>query len=577
MNRNLPAFDFAPETAPLRRTLWLIFLVAGFVLFFLLGRNALLSSEGETAEAMRQILGNADIFNTQWQPEHPMVRWFAKIYALPAAIFGNNEFACRFPAAFSALLFLAGMMILVEDFFDWRVMCCTAWMLISSYGFIYWGRFAGSFMMLAAWGIWSAVLLRNARAHFWWRAIFFLVVLTGSAFWGMNYILQLPGIIFITFSSCRRAVFNWRSIPAVIFAGVITGSLLVAAVNYPGISAGEYWPRILAALKESFADSWHTAVYPGISANIFKNWINWGRLMLPWTLPVTVALAGIVCKFRELSDDHRHFFLGTVLLFCCTGLFPGRRWEYQLCQLPFFLASGAAGMTGLLGVDLWNRRSNIVMKYMMSLLCSFMTAVIITWPLWEMVFLSAPPLWIMFGVPVLGLLGLLMIVFDTGTASAVERLSGISGVCGGYILAGTAFMIACFTIATPALTRYRTGRPFWEKCGEICRPLPSQEVIFFAAAPSPVARYYMNLPGTPTVVHLPGEVESALDRIDTGDAKVIIRKMDIRLFQRIIAGRGWKIEERKPLAVEAKDVDFSDDNPEKNNSFVICRIYRGAL
>ena len=576
MNLNLPAFDFAPDTTPLRRTVWLIFLCAGFILLFLLGRNALLSGEGDTAETLRLLLNHTDIFqvHSQWQPGNGQVKWFAHLSTLPAAVFGNNEFSCRLLSVIAALLLLGGTMILAEDFFDWRIMCCGAWMLTGSYGFIYWGRFAGSFMLLAAWGVWSAVLLRNARMHFWWRGLFLTVLLLGVAFWGMHYILLLPGIFFMTFTGCRRAVFHWQSLPALLLAAVLAGSLLTAAVSFPGVLPGEYPERVWELWKETMAGSWHTAVYPGTSQNIFKGWINWGRLLLPWTLPVVVALAGIIRKYRELSDDHRRFLLGAVLIFCCTAVYPGRRWEYQLCQLPFFLILGASGITGTLGVESWSTVVNMAMKYLMSLLCSLMVAVIVTWPLWQMVFSAPPPLWIIFGVPVLGILGLGLIVFDTGASSAVERVSGISGVWGGYILAGTVLMTAAFSVATPALTRYRTGRPFWEKCGEICRSLPPQEIIFFTAAPSAVARYYMNLPGKFTAASSPDELVAALDKIPTGDAKIIIRKTDIPLFRQA-AGKSWFIEESKPLAVEARDVDFSGGEPEENSSFIICRIGRG--
>jgi 4-amino-4-deoxy-L-arabinose transferase-like glycosyltransferase len=161
MNKIFPDIDFTPEQNPLRRSIWIIFICAASILLFMLGTSALHGSEGNMAESIRELSIGKDIFAPENWPQNAekMPLWFSRWRGLAAEFFGAGEFSCRLFSAVAALFCLGGTMLLAQEFFERRTMCCTAWLLLGSYGFIYWGRHVSIFMTMTAWVIWCAVFL----------------------------------------------------------------------------------------------------------------------------------------------------------------------------------------------------------------------------------------------------------------------------------------------------------------------------------------------------------------------------------------------------------------------------------
>ena len=178
MDINHTELDLSPESIPLRRSVWLIFFSAAAVLLLILGKNPLLGSEGGSAESIRLLLDGKDIFavDRTFPPDSFIQLWLCRIQMLPALLLGNSEFSWRVFSMIPALLLLSGTMLLTDEIFGRRAMCCAGWMLIGSYGFIYWGRNAGNYIFLAAWSIWCAVLLYRKNFPFIVQTLFFLIL-----------------------------------------------------------------------------------------------------------------------------------------------------------------------------------------------------------------------------------------------------------------------------------------------------------------------------------------------------------------------------------------------------------------
>ncbi|MBE6376179.1 MAG: hypothetical protein E7050_06915 [Lentisphaerae bacterium] len=571
MNKRHVAIDFAPDTVLHRHPLWLIWLAAAVILLILLGHDYFFPGEGDLAESIRRIAAGEDLFNNQWQPESPAAFWGSSFRSFWSGLLGINEFAIRFPSVISALLLLGGTMILAEDFFNHKVMCCTAWMLIGSCGFIYWGRYAGNYITLAAWVVWSAVLLRNARDYFWWRGMFFLLFFGGTAWWGVHYLLLMPGLLVMNMASCQRALFRARSFLAAGFALPVILGILAWMVSTPDIGVLEYPVRVWILLKGTFVESLQSAVYP--NRNLYLGWFNLFCLLLPWTLPAVLAVIGMFWQWKELSADHRRLLLGSLFMLFFAGIFPGRSWQYQLPQLPFFLMLCGAGVSGETGVWLWQEKCNLVMKWVAMILCSLAAAVIVTWPLWELVFFAPPSKWLMFAVPFLGLLGLGMLVFDTGISSAVEQSSGMRGSWSGYILALVCFMTAFLAVGKPALAEYRTKSNFWKECGGVSGRYPVNETVFFGSHPGSLALYYMDLPGDPQSAPDAAALENVLASITSGDAKIIVRCCDVVPLKNGLEKLSWQLEST-PLVLESGAGDFSADAPCGGGKFLLFRCWK---
>lgn len=571
MNKNQPAIDFAPDAVYSTHPLWLIWSAAVMVLLLLLGHDSLLYGEGALADGLRRLMAGEDIFANWWHEAGNVPLWSCRFRGIFSGIWGVTEFSCRLPSVISALFLLGGTMVLTNDFFDRKVMCITAWMLIGSCGFIYWGRFADTFITLAAWGIWSAILLRNARDYFWWRGLFFLMLWSGTVWWGIHYLLLLPGLLVMNMVSCQRALFRVKSLIAAGFALLIVMGVLVWMVDAPGAALGEYPFRVWTLIESVFADSLRETFYSG--GNFYMGWGNLLLLLLPWGLPVAVAVAGMFWQWRELSADQKRLLLGTVFLFFFGGLFPGCSWQYQLPQLPFFLMLGAAGIAGEAGVPLWQEKCNQAMKWIASLFCSLAVSVIATWPLWEMIFFAPPSNWIIFVIPFLGVLGLAMLIFDTGSLSVVERASGMHGPWSGYILAWVCFMTAVLAVGKPALTDYRSGKSFWLECGRNVSRQPAKEVIFWGSYPAPEALFYLNMPESPVRAAENAELAAALAAITTGEAKMIILQKDYPQLQEMLARQGWQLESQ-PLIREDGAISFSAETASEAGKFAMYRAWK---
>ncbi len=566
MNKKLPEFDFTPEPVPLRRSIWLIFFCAVIILFFQLGLNALHGKEGVMAESIRELTIGKDIFAREnWSDAaEKMQLWFCRGRGIAADFFGNDEFSCRFFSALAALFCLGGTMLFAQEFFDRRTMFSSAWMLIGSYGFIYWGRHISAFMTLAAWVIWCVYFLYSAEMNFRRRWLICFMLLAGIVWWGMNFILFIPGMFCITFFRSKYLFAHWNIIPAAAAGAAVLALLAAWQIGFPGIGWIEYPERIWRQTAGTFLESWREMLSPYSGNRWYLALGNLPRLIFPWTLPAVVVIIVMFRRWRELPVDSRNLLTGAIIMLLFTGIFPGRRWQYQLPQLPFFLILTASWISGSSGIGNWNDRLNGIMRWSFAVLCSFCLCVIVTWPLWGMVFLESPPLLIMFGVPLLGAIGLAALIFDTGRSSAVENYSGMNGAWSGYILAGTCFMAAILTVAAPALTRYRSGRPFWKKCGTVARNLPPEEVLFYGSVPDSKARYYMDLNNDCTVVDK-DNFHDALAGAKVPVLLLVAERKDIADIKELLQGTGWTMDVEEPLASETAGVEFSADSAAAGN------------
>ncbi|MBR7130620.1 MAG: glycosyltransferase family 39 protein [Lentisphaeria bacterium] len=575
INKNAPSIDFAPDASPLRRTVWLIFSAAMVIMLAFLGSSTISGSEEDVAEGIRELLAGVDIFSGDawWIRGDHSPLWFCRLRMLPGMLAGNSELTCRLLTVIFALFLLGGVMSLAEELFDRQVMCCAAWMLIGSCGFIIWSRSACSFIILCAWVVWSAVLIRGEEKLFLRQWLFFILFFSGAAWWGMNYLLTLPAVAVIALNK-KWLKFNWLIFPAMLAALIPVTLFLLWSVGSPSLPLMEYPGRLWQQLSNSFIESWRIAVWHGGEINP-KMFLNLPRMLFPWTLPVFCALACMAWQWRELDNVNRRLLGGTLLLILLIGVFPARRWPWQLSILPFMLIICSSWLCGSAGGEKVQDFVNTVMKWILSLGCSFAASVILMFPVWKM-FFSVPMSWgIMFGVPLLGLCGLAFMIFDTGAASDVEKVSGMNGSWSGYILAGVCFSAALFSVAAPELKSYHDGKDFWRNCGRQFAQLPEEEVLFFNKQPNAKAIYYMALKRRAAVVSSQSQLTGALKKISTGEAMVVLELKDRELLKNMLANAGWEFTARLPLASEygitADSAMLQEDELQQN---ILCQIKR---
>lgn len=551
MNKNLSELDFSPESIPLRRSVWLIYFCAAAILLILLGNHPLLSNESESAESIRIILSGGDIFSPDRQVNLFSQLWFGKLSALITSVVGNYEFSWRFLSLIPALLLLGGTMLLANDIFGRREMCCAGWMLIGSYGFIYWGRNASNFMFFAAWCVWCAVLLNRKQLSFLLRIIFFFLLFTGTCWWGICFLLAMPGIMLAFYPVWKKEILRLSSVGAVLAAIVLTAAVSYLLMQHPDIPRGDFIGRFWRQLYNTFRESWYLVGWTEYGViDRFRGLINLPRLLFPWALPALYALWVMGQDFRELPKNQKMLFVGILLLTVMTGIFSARRWQYQLCQLPFYLLICAGTITGSAGDGKWQESVDNIMRWSAAFVGSFAATAFVIWPLWDMIFHGPIPGWIVLGIPVLGLLALGSLIFDTGAVSAVEKVSGMCGRWSGYILSWVCLSAAIFSVGSSALGIYRTGKPFWQECGVLAARLQPSEVIFAGNVPAGQALCYMEMDEEPEYAANAAELEKILEKNSSGKALVILRNRDFAEMQKLWEKAGWDLPSGKASAAE---------------------------
>ena len=139
-----------PSEAVARRRNELFFWAfAVVVLLIFLGRNALWTSEGRWAEIVREMIASGDYLHPSlnWQIyfDKPQLSYWL-IVPFAHVLNGVNEFTVRLPSALAALVGLFGTVTLGKRLFDRQTALLGGWLLLGSYGFLFWGRTAAADM-----------------------------------------------------------------------------------------------------------------------------------------------------------------------------------------------------------------------------------------------------------------------------------------------------------------------------------------------------------------------------------------------------------------------------------------------
>ena len=168
------------------------FAVAALLIF--LGRNALWTSEGRWAEIVREMIASGDYLHPSlnWQIyfDKPQLSYWL-IVPFAHVLNGVNEFTVRLPSALAALVGLFGTVTLGKRLFDRQTALLGGWLLLGSYGFLFWGRTAAADMANLA-----AVILAVAyffqveeRAGFFHYLGFYLICFAGALAKGLPAVI----------------------------------------------------------------------------------------------------------------------------------------------------------------------------------------------------------------------------------------------------------------------------------------------------------------------------------------------------------------------------------------------------
>ena len=128
-----------------KRAILFLSLIAVPVLLIFLGHGELTPEESEWAGSYRSI-ADAAKFSEPWMPQYYNSMIFGHLFGKISMIFPVSEWMFRFPVVLAAIALTAGTILLALELFDRKNAVFSGWLMLGTYGFLYWGRIGNSAM-----------------------------------------------------------------------------------------------------------------------------------------------------------------------------------------------------------------------------------------------------------------------------------------------------------------------------------------------------------------------------------------------------------------------------------------------
>jgi len=480
----------------------ILFWSAAVILLFLgLGNGGLWASEDRWAEITREMLLNKDFLHPAINGvvyfDKPLLSYW--LIAGVSLIFQSlNEFIIRLPSALCALAGLYGTIFIGRKLWNRTVGLTAGWILLSCYGFLFWGRAAAADMANLA-----AIILavawffnREEKAGFFSYLLFYLICFLGAMTKGLPA-LVMPVAIILPYVIREK---RWKkhlkiSNFAAAFLGL--GFYLIPFYLADKLPMPEFYQvpaDNLTGLKLVWRENIVRVFKPFDHDDepFFCYLYQLPRMLVPWTLFFVAGVAGIAMSWKKLKPETRWLAEASILVFVLFSASGSRRWYYILPLLPF-----CAIMTSLFLAEVnrmkWQTFIIALMRKLVFIAAALGLVALPVIPLWSRVVNFPPPLALLLSAPLIGAIALLIMFMDKrGKRETLEKLSGIPGEVAGIILAGTVLVGGFFCVQLPSLDIYRTEKPFALEMKKELAGIPAENIIFFKKE-SPKMVFYMDL------------------------------------------------------------------------------------
>jgi 4-amino-4-deoxy-L-arabinose transferase-like glycosyltransferase len=509
------------EVAPAKDRGEIIFWITAFVvLFFGLGHYGLWASEDRWAEIAREMIISKDFFhpaiNGKVYFDKPLLSyWFiVAVYYVWGTL---NEFVIRVPSALAALGGLFGTVWLGKKLWNREAGLTAGWILLSSYGFLFWGRAAAADMANLA-----AIILavawfyyREEKAGFFSYLLFYLICFLGAMTKGLPA-LVMPVVAIAPYVIREK---RWKK--------HLKFSNFAAAFLGLGIYAVPFYLASVMPMPEYYLKPTHNLsglelvwrenilrVFQPFDHNdepFFCYLYQLPRVMVPWVLFFVSAVVVYIMKWKKLTREERWIAEASILIFLLFSASGSRRWYYILPLMPFCALMTADFLQSVEKAK-WEKSIIEIMRWIVIIVASLAVISVILLPFWTRLAGFRPPLAILISAPILGFVALIVMFFDErGDRELLKRFTGMPVQIAGVILGGAILTCGFFSVQWPALDEFRTEKAFILKMKkELAGFLPSDIIIFGKLPPKFI--FYMDMKRPVRVVEEPEELKKILEK-----------------------------------------------------------------
>ena len=321
----------------------LFVLSATLLLFGGLGVRSLWGSEDRWAEISRNILKSGDWFhpaiNGQVYFDKPLFSywWIVASEWITGAL---DEFTIRLPSLMAGVIVLWATFSLARRLWDQQVAWLSLWLLLGSYGFLFWTHAAAAemgnvaFIMLAvAWFF----RYRDSTA-FRHYLVFWLICGAGAQLKGLTAFI-VPALLLFPWLVRERRLLSHLNIAHALAALIGIGFFLLpylGAAMLP-LPAGYTLPyHDLNGLELVIRENVVRFFQPFDHRDpVYSYFYHVPRLLLPWVFVFMAALVVALRNYRAASWQNRWLLEAILLVFLFFTLSGSRRWYYILPIVPF--------------------------------------------------------------------------------------------------------------------------------------------------------------------------------------------------------------------------------------------------
>ncbi len=530
--------DWTPEI--------ILLLAASILLFFNLGERALWGSEGRWAEVVRQMFLTGDFFHPRINGEpyfdKPLFTYWAIAIFVP--IFGKlNEFVVRLPSALSGIVTLSSTYLLGKRLIGRKAGLMASWLLLTSWGFIFWARTAAAdienlaFITLAS--LWFVV--RRDKRDLFSYLVFYGICAVGAQFKGLTAIAVpvLVAIIFIFIRGEIKRHINVSHLFSIIFGAAL---YLLPFIYAQMTSEGYAEQGLYLVFRENLLRFFNAFDH---REPFYCYFYYVPILLMPWIFFFMGTLIDGFKNLKTLEKNHRWLFLSSLGIFLLFTISSSRRSYYILPILPFLTLSISSFL-----VSSSSKLRNFFID-IGALLIFFIGLIellsVIIWPIIEKRFLFYAPLSLKVSTALIGFFAIFPFLVPQRYPffKKEEKRSLAPLILSTFIL-----FSGFFCIQQVQLEIFRSTKRILEQVKPIVQGLPEDAVALSKNMAS--VAFYLNRPKPLVNLERPLNQEQFFKR--KGGKVLITRKKDVRRFKKYISSCSME------LIISAPEYSWSHRN-----------------
>jgi 4-amino-4-deoxy-L-arabinose transferase-like glycosyltransferase len=457
--------------------------VAVLLLFWGIGAKELWGPEDRWAEIVREMRLTGDYFHPTINGtpyfDKPLLSYW--LIALVSTITGRlDEMVLRLPSAIAALVALGATMNLGKRLFNRDSALTACWILLGTYGFVFWGRTGeadmenlAAIVLAVAW-YWA----RRDKPGFVSYLVFYLICFIGAHTKGMATI-AVP-IIVVLPDMLREK--RWRSylsisnfMALIIGLGVYLAPFLYADFTRQGYRASGLWFAFRENITRYFKPFDHKEPF-------YVYFYYLPKLFFPWTVLLVGAIWTCKDNFKKLDWPTKWLAISAVLIFLFFTISGSRRSYYILPILPFC----ALLVSQYTIIEPKEHSKRIMLGIQTGVLVAIFAAEVISpaiWPLMRRTVGFAPPVDFMIVTAILGVLAFAYFVIDVfrpaRSASLIPAPEGLTRI----IVISIIIMGGFFVSQEKSLDKLRSLKAFSIDVKESAESLGDDNIAFYKDFP----------------------------------------------------------------------------------------------